>query len=75
MVERPPNWPQQESRLLGPNFRIGTQLFTHGPFTIRADVFGRAAVGQQLFGPTTTTLGEAAPFIAGVTVMGFLISD
>jgi hypothetical protein len=56
--------------MFGPNFRVGTELFTRGPFAIRADVFGRLAFAQRKFGATTMTLDDPTRFAAGLAVTG-----
>ena len=56
--------------MLGGNFRVGTELFSQGPFSIRADVFGRFAFVQRRFGKATVALDEPTPFAAGVAVLG-----
>ena len=61
--------------MLGGNFRVGTQLFTHGTFSIRADLFGRFAFAQRAFGKTTMTFEAPTPFTAGVAVMGMWSFD
>jgi hypothetical protein len=45
---------------LGANFRIGTELFVRGPFSLRADVFGRLAFAYS---------NAPTPFAAGMAVM------
>jgi hypothetical protein len=55
--------------MFGGNFRVGTELFVHGPFSIRADVFGRIAFAERRFGNPVAFDG-ATPFAAGLAVMG-----
>lgn len=62
-------FPNQEFRLLGPNFRIGTQLFNRGPFSVRADVFGRFAFSQRTLGMAPMPLADASPFAGGLAVV------
>jgi len=50
--------------MFGANFRVGTELFTRGPFAIRADVFGRFAFAQRKFGNATMALDDPTPFAA-----------
>jgi hypothetical protein len=57
--------------MFGPNVLIGTEFFNHGPFSIRADVFGRIAIAERTFGSATTALQEAVPFTAGFAFMAF----
>lgn len=47
---------------LGGNLHVGTELFHHGPFSIRADIFGRI-----VFAPR--------PFAAGIPVTGLRSFD
>ncbi|HRI65258.1 MAG TPA: hypothetical protein PK156_13510 [Polyangium sp.] len=61
--------------MLGGNFRVGTELLSHGPFSIRADVFGRLAFAQRRFGKATVALDEPTPFAAGVAVIGVWAFD
>lgn len=62
-------FPNHESRLLGPNFRVGTELFTHGPFSIRADVFGRIAFSKRTSGMAPMTLAYSSPVAGGLAVI------
>lgn len=55
---------------LGGNLRIGTELFHHGPFSIRADIFGRAVLARRPLGKTLGVTDEPTPFAGGVAVMG-----
>ncbi len=64
-----------ELRMFGPNLRVGTELFNHGPISLRADVFGRIALIQQTFGQTIRGLDEASPFMGGVSVLGAWAAD
>ena len=66
--QSPPNDPLQ--LMFGGNFRVGTELFNHGPLSIRADVFGRFAFAERRFGAATVTLEQPTPFAAGLAVMG-----
>lgn len=61
--------------MFGPNVLMGTEFFNHGPFSIRADVFGRVAIAERTFGLATTARQEAVPFNAGVALMAFAASD
>jgi len=54
--------------VLGGNFRVGTEFHIHGPFSIRADVFGSVAFAQRRFGKATMALDEPTPFAAGLAV-------
>jgi hypothetical protein len=56
--------------MFGGNFRIGTELFNRGPFSIRADVFGRLAFAERAFGPATITFGETTQLTAGLALLG-----
>ncbi len=56
--------------LFSGNFRVGTEFPVRGPFSIRADVFGRLAFAQRRFGKTPVALDEPTPFAAGLAVMG-----
>jgi hypothetical protein len=55
--------------MFGGNFRVGTELFVRGPFSIRADVFGRIAFAQRWFANGVAFDG-ATPFAAGLAVLG-----
>lgn len=61
--------------MFGPNIRIGTELFNHGPFSIRADVFGRVAIAERTFSAMDTALDRVLPFSAGIAVMGMWAAD
>jgi hypothetical protein len=61
--------------IFSPNFRLGTELFNRGPFSLRADVFARFAFEQQSFGRTTQRIDEGAPFAAGMSVLGLWAVD
>lgn len=58
----------------GGSFRVGTELFVRGPFSLRADVFGRIAF-SNLFGNTTMALDAPTPLAAGLAVMAAWSSD
>lgn len=62
--------PNHEIRMVGANFRVGTELFNRGPFSIRADVFGRIAFAQQTLDTIIDRGDKASPFRGGVAVMG-----
>jgi len=61
--------------VIGGNFRVGTELFNHGPFSIRADVFLRSAFIQRRFGKTTAAVEEASPLAGGLAIMGLWAFD
>jgi hypothetical protein len=50
------------------NLRVGTELLTRGPFSIRADVFVRLAFAQRTFGKAK--IDDPTPFGAELAVMG-----
>lgn len=56
--------------MLGPNFRMGTELFVHDRFSIHADIFGRYALAQRRFGTATVAPDEPTPFAGGLAVLG-----
>lgn len=61
--------------MLGGNLRLGTELFRHGSFSIRADVFGRLIFAPQQFGKALGVIDEPTPFAAGVAVMAMRAFD
>lgn len=71
--QSPPN--DEWHLMFGGNIRVGTELFRHGPFSIRADVFGRFAWTERGFGLAVGALDTPAPFAAGVAVMGVASFD
>lgn len=68
-------FPNQESRMLGPNVRMGAELFERGQLSIRADVFGRVAARQNSIGVKNEPLDRVLPFTAGMAVMGMWAAD
>ncbi len=60
--------PNSEVRIFGPNLRVGTELFNGGPFSIRADIFGRFALTQRTFGTTIDIVAGAPPISGGVAI-------
>jgi hypothetical protein len=56
--------------MFGGNIRVGTELFNRGPFSIRADVFGRLTFAERSFGPATIAFGETTQFTAGLALLG-----
>ncbi|MBK9266463.1 MAG: hypothetical protein IPM54_42580 [Polyangiaceae bacterium] len=56
--------------MFGGNFRVGTQLFVRGPFSIRADVLARIAFADKRFGKATMAIDDPRTFAAGLAVMG-----
>ncbi len=67
--------PNHESRVFGPNFRVGTELCNHRRFSLRADVFGRIALTQETFGRTIAMVDDASQFTGGVAVLGVWAPD
>jgi hypothetical protein len=62
--------PNDELHLMfGGNFRVGTELLTHGPLSIRADVFARFAFAERRFGKATMTIDDPTPIAAGLAVI------
>lgn len=61
--------------LLGGNLRVGTELFNRGPFSIRADVFGRLMVAPQSLGNPLGVTDEPTPFAGCVAVMALWAFD
>ena len=55
---------------LGGNFRVGTELFSRGPLSIRADVFGRVTIAPRPLSKPLSVSDEPTPFAGGVAVMG-----
>lgn len=56
--------------MLGGNLRLGTELFRHGSFAIRADIFGRLHIAPRQFAQVLGVMDEPTPFAGGVAVMG-----
>ncbi|HRI66736.1 MAG TPA: hypothetical protein PK156_20965 [Polyangium sp.] len=67
--------PNHELRIFGGNFRVGTELFNPGPFSIRADVFARIVFAQQSFGPAPDGFNKSSPFAGGVSLIALWAVD
>lgn len=61
--------PTQESRLLGPNVRLGTELFRHHALFIRTDVFMRFTLTNHRLGEPTMLLDATPPMTGGASVI------
>ena len=55
---------------LSGNIRVGTELFSRGPFSLRADVFGRLSFASRELWKALGVVDEPTPFAGGVAVMG-----
>ena len=54
--------------MLGGNFRVGTEWFRNGPFSIRVDLYARISLQQRSI--AWENIDEPTPFAGGVAVMG-----
>lgn len=61
--------------MLGGNLRLGTELFRHGPFSIRADIWGRLNIAPQSISKTMGIIDGPTPFAGGVAVLGIWAID
>lgn len=61
--------------LLGGNIRVGTELFSYGAFSIRADVFGRMNPASRELGKALGVVDKPTPFAGGGAILGLWSFD
>lgn len=53
-----------------PNFRVGTEWYARGAFSLRGDVFMRFAIAERTIGNGEVVRHDAGPVVGGLAILG-----